>query len=79
MKLRTAGRVWHTSMPNTSGHDRRAAHFSYISSAVSPHGANPTWGERAGMSEETLRRLDAEGKLGVTRRRILGLPDEGTE
>ena len=24
---------------------------------------SPAWGARAGMSEETLRRLDAEGKL----------------
>ena len=29
------------------------------------------------ISKETLRRLDAEGKLGIQRRRILGLPDEG--
>ena len=65
-------------MPNTSGRDRCAAHFSYMSSAVSPYGPNPAWGARAGMSEETLRRLDANGKLGVTRRRILGLPDTGT-
>jgi hypothetical protein len=32
----------------------------------------------AGLSEETLKRLDVEGKLGVVRRRILGLPDAGT-
>ena len=28
-------------------------------------------------SRATLRRLEAAGKLGLTRRRILGLPDEG--
>jgi len=32
----------------------------------------------AGLSEETLKRLDGEGKLGLQRRRVLGLPDEGT-
>ena len=35
-------------------------------------------GPVAGLSEETLKRLDGEGKLGLRRRRILGLPDEGT-
>ena len=35
-------------------------------------------GSRAGLSEATLRRLDREGKLGLQRRRILGLPDTGT-
>ena len=30
------------------------------------------------MREATLRRLDREGKLGLQRRRILGLPDTGT-
>jgi hypothetical protein len=38
----------------------------------------PSWGPVAGLSEETLKRLDVEGKLGVVRRRILGLPDAGT-
>ena len=33
-------------------------------------------GAKAGLSEATLRRLDSEGKLGVQRRRILGLPDD---
>ena len=35
-------------------------------------------GAKAGLSEATLRRLDSEGKLGLQRRRILGLPDTGT-
>ena len=35
-------------------------------------------GPVAGLSEDTLKRLDGEGKLGLQRRRILGLPDEGT-
>ena len=35
-------------------------------------------GAKAGLSEATLRRVDSEGKLGVQRRRILGLPDTGT-
>ena len=34
-------------------------------------------GPVAGLSEETLKRLDGEGKLGLQRRRILGLPDAG--
>jgi ectoine hydroxylase-related dioxygenase (phytanoyl-CoA dioxygenase family) len=68
--------VWHTSMPNTSGVDRRCAYFGYRSSGrFWPQ--LPVWGEAAGLSEETLKRLDGEGKLGVQRRRILGLPDEG--
>ena len=29
-------------------------------------------------SVDTLKRLESEGKLGLTRRRILGLPDEGS-
>ena len=62
-------------MANTSGQDRRTAHFAYSSSGLS--GA-PSWGAKAGLSEETLRRLAAEGKLTISRRRILGLPDEGT-
>jgi hypothetical protein len=68
--------VWHTSVENTSGRDRCGAHFSYASSGR--QGNTQEWGATAGLSEETLRRLDREGKLGVVRRRILGLPDEGT-
>ena len=72
--------VWHTSMPNTSGADRRCAYFGYRSSGrflgTSAHA--PRWGPVAGLSEAALRRLDREGKLGVQRRRILGLPDTGT-
>eukprot|EP01050_Picozoa_sp_SAG11_P013797 SAG11_NODE_1639_length_4533_cov_5.684484_3_plen_412_part_00 len=69
--------VWHTSMPNTSGVDRRCAYFVYRSSGrLWPQ--LPEWGPVGGLSEATLRRLDSEGKLGVQRRRILGLPDTGT-
>eukprot|EP01048_Picozoa_sp_COSAG05_P000254 COSAG05_NODE_7_length_42457_cov_58.929152_11_plen_84_part_00 len=47
----------------------------------SVEGREQTWRnlDRGDMpSRETLRRLEAEGKLGLTRRRILGLPDEGS-
>ena len=37
------------------------------------------FGDTCGLSKATLLRLDAEGKLGVVRRRILGLPDSGTD
>jgi hypothetical protein len=70
--------IRHTSMPNTSGLARRGAHFAYRSSECYTDGRNPGWGPRAGLDEATLRRLDAQGKLGVVRRRILGLPDTGT-
>jgi hypothetical protein len=64
-------------MPNTSGIDRRCAYFGYRSSGrFWPQ--LPTWGPVAGLSESTLARLDREGKLGIVRRRILGLPDVGT-
>jgi len=68
--------VWHTSLPNTSGQDRRTALFSYRSSEC--HSGERLWGAVPGFSEPTLRRLDAEGKLTRLRRRVLGLPDEGT-
>ena len=65
------------SMPNTSGVDRRCAYFGFRSSGrFWPQ--LPKWGPVAGLSEEALTRLDSEGKLGVVRRRILGLPDVGT-
>jgi hypothetical protein len=64
-------------MPNTSGLDWRRAYFVYRSSGrFWPQ--LPAWGATAGLSEATLRRLDSEGKLGLQRRRILGLPDTGT-
>jgi hypothetical protein len=76
---------WHTSMPNTSGQARRSCYSLYRSSenrGSLTEGRNPTWpapgGTRAGIPEQTLRRLDREGKLGIQRRRILGLPDTGT-
>ena len=65
-------------MPNTSGQDRRCAYFNYRSSGRT-YPAVDTWGPCFGLSEDTLRRLDREGKLGLQRRRILGLPDSGTE
>ena len=40
--------------------------------------ARASFGDTCGLSKATLLRLDAEGKLGVVRRRILGLPDSGT-
>ena len=76
---------WHTSMPNTSSQPRRSCYSLYRSSenrGSLTEGRNPTWPElgetRAGIPEAMLRRLDSEGKLGVQRRRILGLPDTGT-
>jgi len=70
--------IWHTSMPNTSGRDRCSCQFSYRSSECSgAESREPSWGPRAGLSERALRRLAAEGRLGVARRRILGLPDAG--
>ena len=76
---------WHASMPNLSGSDRCGAHFSYRSSECYPRGEgtglesrNMPFGDTCGLSKATLLRLDAEGKLGVVRRRILGLPDLGT-
>ena len=63
--------IWHTTFANVSGQDRRAAHFTYRSSAAASQSG------QHGLSESTLGRLAAEGKLGVQRRRILGLPDEG--
>ena len=69
--------IWHTSMPNTSGMDRRCAYFVYRSSGrFWPQ--LPAWGPTAGLTEVSLRRLDSEGKLDIQRRRILGLPDTGT-
>lgn len=53
----------HTSMPNTSGLARRGAHFSYRSSECFTDGRSPSWGATAGISEATLRRLDAGGKF----------------
>jgi|EP01047_Picozoa_sp_COSAG01_P002032 ectoine hydroxylase-related dioxygenase (phytanoyl-CoA dioxygenase family) len=53
--------IWHTSMPNTSGVDRRCAYFAYRSSGrYWPE--LPKWGSAAGLSEETLRRLDRESR-----------------
>jgi hypothetical protein len=76
---------WHCSMPNTSGRPRRSCYCLYRSSenrGATGEGRNPTWpapgGARAGIPEHMLRRLDSEGKLGIQRRRILGLPDKGT-
>jgi ectoine hydroxylase-related dioxygenase (phytanoyl-CoA dioxygenase family) len=63
--------IWHTAFANRSGHDRRGAHFNYCSSGARDFDAQPK------LSEATLRRLEAEGKLGVERREILGLPDTG--
>ena len=41
-------------------------------------GTTPTWANADGaISRETLQRLECEGQLGLTRRRILALPDEG--
>jgi ectoine hydroxylase-related dioxygenase (phytanoyl-CoA dioxygenase family) len=65
--------IWHTTFANHSGHDRRGAHFTYRSSGAASQGGRP------GLSEATLWRLEAEGKLGVLRRRILGLQDTGFE
>jgi ectoine hydroxylase-related dioxygenase (phytanoyl-CoA dioxygenase family) len=71
--------IWHTAMPNTSGAARRCCHASYRSSeCAGADGRTPSWGPRAGLSEATLRRLAAAGKLGLARRRLLGLPDAGT-
>ena len=68
---------WHTSVENTvPGLDRCGAHYAYSSSGK--QGNAQEWGPKAGLSEATLRRLDSQGKLGVVRRRILGLPDAGT-
>ena len=66
----------HTSMPNTSGQPRRTALYSYRSTGLE---LGPRrWQALPGLSESTLRRLAAEGKLSRLRRRVLGLPDEGT-
>jgi ectoine hydroxylase-related dioxygenase (phytanoyl-CoA dioxygenase family) len=70
--------TWHTSMPNTSGSERRTALFNFWSSGVGGWAESVRlWGPRPGLSEPTLRRLAAHGKLGRTRRRLLGLPDAG--
>ena len=68
---------WHTSMPNTSGADRRTCTFSYRSSeCFAPQSRLPGWGgPRAGLSEQQLRAAAERGSLPVTRRRVLGLPD----
>ena len=50
--------------------------ISYRSSEC--HNGERLWGAVLGFSESTLRRLDLEGKLTRLRRRVLGLPDEGT-
>ena len=41
-------------------------------------GVSPSWQNADGaIARGTFQRLDAEGRLGRTRRRLLGLPDEG--
>ena len=79
---RSSGRFWGTERGNPSC----ARHVSSVLSSVcvqppidrlSVRGAG-AGGPVAGLSEETLKRLDGEGKLSLQRRRILGLPDEGT-
>eukprot|EP01047_Picozoa_sp_COSAG01_P055561 COSAG01_NODE_6200_length_3797_cov_318.655760_4_plen_285_part_00 len=62
---------WHTGMPNTSGEDRRGVILGYRSSQTA------SVGHACGVSDSTLRRLDARGLLPVVRRRLMGLPDVG--
>ena len=45
-------------------------------------GRDPQWGDvalgkRVGVTERVLRKMAGEGRLPVSRRRMLGLPDEG--
>ena len=75
--------IWHTSLPNVSGQDRRTTFTAYRSSSAS--GKSGGWpagtkGQRGpgGLTLETLRRLDSEGKLSKPRRVLLGLPSEGS-
>lgn len=65
--------IWHTTFANTSGRDRCGAHFNYACTGARELDKAPK------LCEATLRRLEAEGKLGTERRRILGLQDTGFE
>ena len=82
--------IWHTSMPNLGGpgggldgRSRCTVEIDYQSSETPYTGPRAAvWGDvcggaRVGITERTLRRLAAAGRLPVARRRLLGLPDEG--
>ena len=78
---------WHTSMPNRArpgegggldGASRCTVQVDYRSSETPYRGPRDFhWGAKAAISEPTLRRLAAQGKLPVSRRRLFGLPDHG--
>jgi hypothetical protein len=80
--------TYHTSMPNTvtergrgggcDGRSRCTVETDYRS-AGALGGSSPGWENASGVgfSRATLQRLEREGMLGLTRRRLLGLPDEG--
>ena len=81
--------TYHTSMPNTltasergrgggeDGRSRCTVEVDYRTSG-GLGGVSPSWQNADGaIARGTFQRLDAEGRLGRTRRRLLGLPDEG--
>eukprot|EP01051_Picozoa_sp_SAG22_P003015 SAG22_NODE_142_length_17922_cov_10.990406_5_plen_153_part_00 len=64
--------IWHTSLPNTSPEDRRGVIIGYRSSETRAAG------HACGLSEETVLRLDREGKLPPARRMLMGLGTAAT-
>ena len=83
--------TWHTSMPNRGGAhggldgssrctveiDYRSSETPYSGSSTGRAWGDVCLGKRVGVTEKVLRRLAKEGRLPVSRRRMLGLPDEG--
>ena len=78
--------TWHTSVPNTSGQPRRCTFAGYRTNAskgAGKGGANGQWPEDeltagpGGLTNRQYRELAAQGKLPMTRRKLLGLPLEG--
>ena len=48
-----------------------------LQSTIAPAWSDVASGARVGVAERTLRRLAAEGRLPMSRHRLLGLPDDG--